>query len=129
MRSREPMNNSRFIPLLLSLLTTPLLAQSIDYDPRRDPELKPCDDHRYRGRAAEAKECYTRLLDASDNVLVGAESAWALSNMERANQLFRQAATANRRSVQARVRWGQLFLQTHQYADATTLFNEALQVF
>jgi tetratricopeptide (TPR) repeat protein len=114
---------------LLSLCSTAALAQSIDYDPRRDPALRPCDDHRYRGRADEAKACYTRLLDSSDNVLVGAESAWALGNMERANQLFRQAATANRRSAQARVRWGQLFLQTHQYADATTLFNEALQVF
>lgn len=118
-----------FAAALLSLSSTPLLAQSIDYDPRRDPELKPCDEHRYRGRANEAKECYTRLLKDSDNVLVGAESAWALGDMERANQLFRQAATANRRSVQARVRWGQLFLQTHQYSDAIDLFNEALQVF
>jgi tetratricopeptide (TPR) repeat protein len=114
---------------LCALPSVPLEAQSIDYDPRRDPELRPCDDHRYRGRAGEAKECYTRLLNQAGNVLVGAESAWALGDMERANQLFRQAVTANRRSVQARVRWGQLFLQTHQYADATTLFREALQVF
>jgi tetratricopeptide (TPR) repeat protein len=128
-RSAQPTRLRKIVFVLLCLISAPTLAQSIDYDPRRDTELRPCDDHQYRGRVSEAKECYSRLLNESGNALVEAESAWALGDIEHANQLFRQAVSANRRSVQPRVRWGQLFLQTHQYADATTLFRDALEIF
>lgn len=103
-------------------------AQSIDYDPRRATELRPCDDHRYHGRVEQSRACYSKLLDSSTPI-VAAEAAWAVGDIQRANQVFRDSLQNNERAVQPRVRWARLFLQTHQYSDATQLFNDALRVF
>lgn len=119
--------------LRMLLVTTTLLAgghvvaQDIDYDPRRATELRACDEPRFRGRVQEARDCYRRLLEDSRNVIVQAEAAWALGDTQRANTLFREATNANERSVQPRVRWGRLFLHTHQHDDAIGLFREALE--
>lgn len=56
------------------LASASLPAQSIDYDPRRATELRPCDEHLYHGRSAQARNCYSQLLD-SPNAVVLAESA------------------------------------------------------
>lgn len=113
---------------LLACLIAPAFAQPVDSDPRRAAELRPCDDLQYRGRATEARACYTRLAAATESTLVEAEAAWGMGDIERANALFRQAVGSNRRAAQPRIRWAQLFLQTHQYADATTLFQDALEI-
>ena len=105
------------------------VARSIDYDPRRPAELRACDDHQNHGRAAEAKECYLNLLGDSASLVTQAEAVWALNDIDRANRLFREAVRGNENSVQPRVRWAWLFLDTHQYADALKLFSEALQIF
>lgn len=112
---------------IIALMAQPTLAQSIDYDPRRASELRECDDHQHHGRVEQARACYSRLLSSS-NVIVEAEAAWALGDVQRANQVFRDAVQANERAVQPRLRWGRLFLQTHQYADAAQLLNEALRL-
>jgi tetratricopeptide (TPR) repeat protein len=119
---------TRTATLVLLLLGTTAGAQSIDYDPRRAVELRSCDEHRYRGRTEQARTCYTKLLE-SQTPIVEAEAAWALGDIQRANQIFRDAVQSNERAVQPRVRWARLFLQTHQYSDAADLFNEALKVF
>jgi cellulose synthase operon protein C len=106
----------------------PAFAQAIDYDPRRAVELRECDDHRYHGRVEQARSCYSQLLSAPA-AITQAEAAWALGDIERANQIFRDTVQANERAVQPRVRWARLFLQTHQYSDAADLFREALQMF
>jgi cellulose synthase operon protein C len=111
----------------MALAAQPAFAYSIDYDPRRPPELRSCDEHQHRGQAERARACYAQLLDSS-NLLVGAEAAWAIGDFQRANQAFRDVVQANERAVQPRVRWGRLFLQTHQYSDAAQLFDEALQL-
>jgi len=103
-------------------------SQSIDYDPRRASELRACDDHQYRGRVAEAKQCYSLLLDQGRSAAVRAEAAWQLGDVQRANQLFQAALRSAERPAQTRVRWGYLYLQTHQYADAQKLFGEALEL-
>jgi tetratricopeptide (TPR) repeat protein len=115
---------------LAGLVAGPLTAraQAIDYDPRRPVELRPCDEHRYHGRVQQARECYARLLQAP-NALIEAEAAWAVGDVQRANGLFRDITQANPRAVQPRVRWGRLFLQTHQYGDAASMFREALEIF
>lgn len=113
---------------LLSLFLTAIVhAQVIDYDPRRATELRACDDFRYRGRVQEARDCYRRLLEDSGNVITQAEAAWALGDTQRANSLFREATNANERSSQPRVRWGRLFLYTHQHRESLELFQEAQQ--
>jgi tetratricopeptide (TPR) repeat protein len=109
------------------LISGNALAQDIDYDPRRATELRDCDDPHHRGRVQQARDCYRKLLEDSRNVIVQAEAAWALGDTQRANALFREAANANERSTQPRVRWGRLFLHTHQHAEALELFQEALE--
>lgn len=113
---------------LALLLAQSVVAQAIDYDPRRATELRQCDDHRYHGRAEQARACYSALLN-SPNAITQAEAAWALGDVQRANQMFRDLVEDSDRAVQPRVRWARLFLQTHQYADAVELFRAALAIF
>jgi tetratricopeptide (TPR) repeat protein len=113
--------------LLLLMSSVAAGAQAIDYDPRRAAELRPCDEHRYRGRVEQARACYTKLLE-SNTPIVEAEAAWALGDIKRANELFRVSVQSNERAVQPRVRWARLFLQTHQFSDAAQLFIEALKI-
>jgi tetratricopeptide (TPR) repeat protein len=112
----------------LLFVATAASAQAIDYDPRRPTELRPCDEHRHHGRVDQARACYTKLL-SSATPIIEAEAAWALGDIQRANQVFRKTVQSSERSVQPRVRWARLFLQTHQYNDAAELFSEALKVF
>lgn len=117
-----------FGALLSLLLFASGHAQPIDYDLRRASDLRKCDDHQHHGRVNEAKQCYSQLLAVSSDPLTRAEATWQLGDIQRANRLFRDAVRLNARSTQPRVRWGWLFLETHQYADATKLFGEALQL-
>lgn len=104
-------------------------GQSIDYDPRRATDLRPCDDLRHRGRIDEARQCYGELTRVSPNLLYHAEAAWALNDQKRANALFRELMDNRRAGVHARVRWGYLFIETHQYSDAMAVFQQALKTF
>jgi tetratricopeptide (TPR) repeat protein len=103
-------------------------AQDIDYDPGRAAELRPCDDHRYHGRVAPARACYDALLRSSTSNLVRAEAAWGVGDVKTANEYLRSATQADERAIRPRVRMGRLYLSTHQYADASELFGEALQI-
>ncbi|HXS91618.1 MAG TPA: tetratricopeptide repeat protein [Steroidobacteraceae bacterium] len=118
--------------LLLLLLATfsahSALAQSIDYDPRRASELRACDEHQYHGRVDQARACYSQLVNSA-NPVMQAEALWAIGDLQRANECFRDFAKANARAVQPRIRWARLFLQTHQYNDAAETFREALKIF
>lgn len=115
--------------LLSLLLFTSANGQPIDYDQRRASNLRECDDHQYHGRVSEAQACYSQLLAVASNPLTRAEATWQLGDTQRANRLFRDAVRLDARSTQPRVRWGWLFLHTHQYADAIKLFSEALEIF
>ena len=110
------------------LSSSSAIAFEIDYDSRRPQELRTCDDHQYRGRIEQARECYTQLLATSANAHVKAESAWRLHDVRRANELFRDSVRADPKAVYERVRWGYLYVQTHQYAQAVELFKEALDL-
>ncbi|MBC7984100.1 MAG: hypothetical protein H7Y02_09625, partial [Candidatus Obscuribacterales bacterium] len=101
-------------------------ANAIDYDPRRSPILRPCDEHSAHGRQAEAKECYSQVVGSVTDYQTRAEAAWALNDLPTANMLFRQAGNIKTKDSQVRVRWGRLFLGTHQHNEALKLFNEAL---
>lgn len=103
-------------------------AFEIDYDPRRPAELRPCDQHLYEGRVAQARNCYAELLTESENLLTRAEAAWRSQDVTRANEQFRQLLRAKHEAVHERIRWGQLFVQTHQYGEAVSLFREALEI-
>jgi tetratricopeptide (TPR) repeat protein len=102
-------------------------AQEFDYDPDRAAALRACDAQRDHGRVEPARRCYQQLLTSKDR-LVQAEAAWALGDVNRANEVFREIIRSDDRAVRPRVRWGRLYLATHQYADAATLFREALAI-
>jgi cellulose synthase operon protein C len=115
----------RPIALLAALLFgTTAAAQSIDYDPARPAPLRTCDDARDRGRDAEARRCYERLASNADASL-RAEALWANGDVNGANEAFRAANQGG--SARARVRWGRLFLEAHQYAEAQATLTEAVE--
>ena len=125
------MSSRRLIALMqwvLLLIASSASAFEIDYDPRRPAELRECDDHLYQGRRDESLTCYTERLASSPNLLAKAEAAWRVNDVARANELFREIVRANDKAVHERVRWGQLYIQTHQYAQAVELFREALGI-
>jgi tetratricopeptide (TPR) repeat protein len=90
--------------------------------------LDSCLDHWEHGRRAEARQCYSTALRTSSDPLVQAEAAWKLGNKKQANDLFRAALAARPKDPVTRVRWGRLFLETHQKGEAAKLFEEALQI-
>jgi cellulose synthase operon protein C len=123
-------NNARVFcaALVLAGLATAGRAQVIDYDDRRPQALARCDDSAWHGRAAEARNCFQGLLRSSQDLLVRAEAHWALGDVQAANEAFRQAVAADPRAILPRLRWGRLFMTTHQYTDAVRLFQEALEI-
>ncbi len=128
------MNSRARSPIALALAAWLLLfagnglAFEIDYDPRRPAELRDCDEHQHRGRREQATACYAQLLARSPNAQVKAEAAWRMNDVRRANDLFREVVRNQPKAVYERVRWGQLFVQTHQHAQAVDLFREALEI-
>jgi cellulose synthase operon protein C len=76
----------------------------------------------------QARTCYSQLVNAS-SAITQAEALWAMGDLQRANETFRDFTQSNARAVQPRIRWARLFLQTHQYNDAAELFREALKIF
>ena len=108
-------------------MARPVAALEFDYDAARPAALRTCDTDLEHGRPQPARRCYQALL-AQGNPLLRAESAWALGDLKTANTLFRDAVAADPKAVRARVRWGELFLAAHQYAESAKLFTEALQI-
>ena len=93
----------------------------------RPKELDACDEHFDRGRRLEANSCYTELLRSSSPA-VRAEAWWALGDVKSANDIFRDLIKTEADNPDYRVRWGYLFLQTHQEGEAHKLFTEALEI-
>ena len=93
---------------------------------KRDPQLKACDQLFDHGRRLESAACYRQLLDTPGDPAVRAEAAWGMRDLQQANGLFRAAVQARPEAPHLRVRWGYLYLETHNTAGATKLFEEAL---
>ena len=74
-----------------------------------------------------AARCYrSLLLDPSPHVQ--AEALWGLGDWAGANRAFRAAVAAAPNDADVRARWGRLYLEAHQDADAEALFQEALTI-
>lgn len=113
------------VALLLS--AAPLLAVYGDERGARDPSLTPCDVQWDRGRRPQATACYRKLLESRDPA-VRAEAWWALGDVKQANEVFRAAVDADEENPDLRVRWGYLYVQTHQESEGMNLFQEALKI-
>lgn len=93
----------------------------------RSAELEPCDLHHDRGRMAEADACYAGVL-ASEHAAAKAEASWMLGDFKAANDRFREAVSLDPEKPDLRVRWGYLYIESHQESEAAQLFEEALEL-
>jgi len=120
---RPPRAVAAVLPLLL--LCPPLAAQRAG---EADGPLKPCFEHWDRGRRPEALRCYRSLLNSESDPRRRAEAWWKLGDLKQANEQFRAAVAARPKDASVRVAWGRLFLRAHDKAEASKLFQEALQL-
>ena len=79
------------------------------------------------GRRPEARACYQSLTELRDPYM-RAEGFWGLAEFQDANEQFRLAVAQSPRNAMYRVRWGRLMKERFNSADATDLFNEALEI-
>ena len=68
------------------------------------------------------------LIDRVSDAATKAEAFRGLRNFKQANEWFRQAVEAEPENPEVRVRWGYLFLETHNQGEALKLFDEALKL-
>jgi tetratricopeptide (TPR) repeat protein len=101
-------------------------ARGIHYGSVTDSRVLECDQQFWRGQIDEAENCYSRLLNSNAEAALRAEAAWALGDLKLANQLFRQALTDSPTNAAAKVRWGDLFADSHQNAEAMNIYREVL---
>ena len=104
---------------------SPALGQRGDGRGARHPALAPCDELHDRGEAVEAAACYRGLFQVDDPA-AQAEAYWMLGDLKAANDRFREAIKLNPEDPDLRVRWGYLYIDSHQQAEAGDLFQEAL---
>ncbi len=69
-----------------------------------------------------------KLISQTDDAGTRAEAFWGLRNFKQANEMFQQAVNAAPEDAELRVRWGYLFLETHNQGEALKLFDEALKI-
>lgn len=123
MRSRLP------LAILIAAFTCfPVAAREIHYGAVSDAELARCDTLHWRGRTSESRTCYGQVLQSSAPAGVRAEAAWALDDLQLANDLFRVAAAAAPDDAALRVRWADLFADSHHEGEAMNLYREALEI-
>jgi tetratricopeptide (TPR) repeat protein len=107
----------RAVLIFLLALALPLAAQS----------LSDCQSASKHGRTSDAKACYQKLAASRDPYLRG-EALWALRDYQGANDAFRAAIASQPKNALYRVRWGRMYLEHWQPADAQALFQEALKI-
>ena len=95
--------------------------------PAQAERLASCHEHRRFGRLPEARACYAALL-RSPSPYERAEGHWALEQYREANDQFRLAVEKEPKNALYRVRWGRMYLERYQPADAAQLFREALEI-
>lgn len=103
----------------------PALGQRGDERGARHPALAPCDELHDRGNAIDAAACYRGVLRLNDPA-AQAEAYWMLGDLKSANERFREAIQIEPENPDLRVRWGHLYIESHQHAEAGELFQEAL---
>ena len=120
--------------LATSLVVMSLMAPALAF-PQRGPghgrratELRPCDELMDRGQRSQARRCYFELLNSTSDPATQAEAYWAVGSFQSANEHFRESVKTQPDDPDARVRWGYLFLETHNPAEAAKLFDEALKI-
>ncbi|MEM9209349.1 MAG: tetratricopeptide repeat protein, partial [Pseudomonadota bacterium] len=100
-------------------------ARPIHYEAVDNEALAECDALAWRGDAG-AEPCYEALFVGPAPAAVQAEAAWALGDLHAANRLFQSATKSAPDNAAILTRWGDLFADSHQDAEAMELYREAL---
>ncbi|MEQ8861445.1 MAG: tetratricopeptide repeat protein [Pseudomonadales bacterium] len=85
-----------------------------------------CDAAALRGDP-EADACYRAEARRAGDDALRAEALWRAGDLAGANAAFRSALSRTPDDAGLRARWGRLFIDAHQEADAEALFREALE--
>lgn len=110
------------------LASVALHARPIHYSAVKSDALAECDSLYWRGEKQSSTGCFQTLLQNDPDAAIRAEAAWALGDLHAANRLFRSAAAARPADATVLTRWGDLFADSHQDAEAIELYRDALQV-
>jgi len=111
---------------VLGGVAAPAWSRGLDYGLPANPGVQRCDALRWGADRNAAAACYRSLLGAGE-AAVRAEAAWALGDFKSANDWFRDALRAQPDNLTVRLRWGELFADTHQDDEAYKLYQEVLQ--
>ena len=101
-------------------------ARPIHYGAVSDAELGNCDRIHWQGRTDQSVPCYESILQSDAAAEIRAEAAWALRDPHGANRLFQAATARNPGNASILARWGDLYADTHQDAEAMNIYREAL---
>jgi tetratricopeptide (TPR) repeat protein len=116
---------------LLSAASLPFLAcvsfQAAERNPAAEQQADKCWKLKRRGQVADATSCFVALT-ANKDAYLKAEGQWGLKNFTGANEQFKEAVKQHAQDPHVRVRWGRLFLERFNKAEAGTLFTEALAI-
>jgi cellulose synthase operon protein C len=85
-----------------------------------------CEALRHHGDPG-TRTCYQRLSHSTDPALQ-AEGLWGLADYNGANEVFKALIKARPKDANLRVRWGRMYLEHWQPADAAECFGEALEI-
>ena len=102
-------------------------ARGIHYGAVSDADVVACDRLHWGGQLEVSRNCYANLLRNSTVLAVRAEAAWALNDLQTANNWFKEAMRENPEDVRTRVRWGDLYADSHQAAEAMEIYRETLE--
>ncbi|MBC8165050.1 MAG: tetratricopeptide repeat protein [Bryobacteraceae bacterium] len=86
-----------------------------------------CRKFALHGKRVEAQACFTRIT-RSASPAVRAEGFWGNREYDRASKEFSAAVKAEPKNADVRVRWGRLFLERFNAAEARQLFKEAIGI-
>ena len=124
-RTRGPSRALTLFFVFLTLAGSWASAREIHYGAVTDADVVACDRLHWRGRIEASRTCYTNVLRSSAVLAARAEAAWALNDLQAANSWFQQAMRENPDGVATRVRWGDLYADSHQDAEAMDIYREA----
>jgi tetratricopeptide (TPR) repeat protein len=114
------------IVIVLVALPAAVSARGIHYGAVTDPAVLECDRLHWRGQLEDSRLCYANLLRIETPAAIKAEAAWALNNLKQANEWFRSAMAENPNDYATKVRWGDLFADSHQNGEAMNIYREVL---
>ena len=116
---------------LLTTISLPFLAcvsyQAAERNTAAQQQADLCWKQQRRGQVIESTSCFIALTTSKDAYL-RAEGQWGLKKFADANNQFKEAVKQHPQDPHVKVRWGRLFLERFNKAEAGTLFEEALAI-